>query len=81
MVVVCDGVRNFWLFLIAFVPISCFKLVFLRKAIMSCKQLDIYLKLLSMFNMCQCLFIIFFMFDSTELYLNENCIESFCLSL
>ena len=32
------GVRNFWLFLIVFVPISCFKLAFLRNAIMSCVE-------------------------------------------
>ena len=46
----CVGVRNFWLFLIVFVHISCFKLKFLRKAIMSCELLNISLKLLSMFN-------------------------------
>ena len=73
--------RNFWLFLIVFVPISCFKLVFLRKAIMSCKLLNISLKLLSMFNMCQCLFIISFMFGSTGLYVTENAIESLRLNL
>ena len=78
---VCVGVRNFWLFLIVFVPISCFKLAFLRKAIMSCKLLNISLKLLSMLNMCQCLFIISFIFDSIELYVNENSIESLRLSL
>ena len=38
------SVRNFWLFLIVFVPISCFKLVFLWKAIMGCKLLNISLK-------------------------------------
>ena len=63
------------------IPISCFKLVFLRKAIMSCELLNISLKLLSMFNMCQCLFIISFMFGSTELYVTENGIESLRLSL
>ena len=56
--------------------VSCFKLVFFRKAIMSCDLLNISLKLLSMFNMCQCLFIISFMFGSTELYFTENGIES-----
>ena len=35
--------EKFWLFLIVFVPISCFKLVFLRKAIMSCELLNIFL--------------------------------------
>ena len=67
-VAVCVGVRFFWLFLIVFVPVSCFKLVFLWKVIMSCELLNISLKLMSMFNMCQCLFIMSFMFGSTELY-------------
>ena len=48
---------------------------------MSCELLNISLKLLSMFNMCQCLFIISFMFGSTELYVTENGIESLRLSL
>ena len=76
MVVVSVGVRNFWFFLIVFVPISYFKLEFLRKAIIGCKLLNISLKLLSMLNMCQCLFIIFFIFGSTESYVNENDIVS-----
>ena len=80
MVVVCVGVRNFWLFLV-FVPISCFKLVFLQKAIISCGLLNISLKLLPRFNMCQCLFIIYFMFGSSELYVTENGIESLRLDL
>ena len=54
--------------------------LFLRKAIMSCKLLNISLKLLLMFIMCQCLFIISFMFGST-LYVTENGIESLCLGL
>ena len=33
--------RNFWLFFIVFVPISCFKVVFLRKAIIGCELLNI----------------------------------------
>ena len=73
--------RNFWLLLIAFVPISCFKLVLLWKAIMSCELLNISLKLLSVFNMCQCLFIISIMFGSTELYVTANVIESLRLGL
>ena len=63
------------------VPISCFKLVVLRKAIMSCELFNISLKLLSMFNMCQYLLIISFMFGSTELYVIENGIESLRLGL
>ena len=47
--------EKFWLFLIVFVPVSCFKLVFLRKVIMNCKLLNISSKLLLMFNTCQCL--------------------------
>ena len=58
-----------------FVPTSCFKFVFLRKNIMSCELLNISLKLLSMFNMCQGLLIISLMFGSTELYVTENGIE------
>ena len=80
-VVVCADVRNFWLVLIVFVLISCFKLEFLRKGIMSWKLLNISLKLLSIFNMCQCLFIIFFMSGSTELYVTKNGIESLRLGL
>ena len=81
MVVVCVGVRNFWLFLIVFVRISCFKLVFLRKAIMGCKLLNISLKPLSMLNMCLFLFIISFTFGSTGLYVNKNGIASLRLGL
>ena len=75
------SVRNFWLFLIVFVPISCFKLVFLWKAIMGCKLLNISLKVQSMLNMCQCLFIISFIFGSTGLDVNENGVVSLCLGL
>ena len=64
-----------------FVPLSCFKLVFLWKNIMGCKSLNISFKLLSMLNMCQCLFIIFFIFGSTGLYVNENGIVYLCLRL
>ena len=74
--VACVGVRNFWLFLVVFVPISCFKLVFLRKAIMSCELLNTSLKLLSRFNICLSLFIILIMFSSTELYVAKNGIET-----
>ena len=62
-----------------FVIIRCFKLVFLRKAIMGCMMLNISLKLLSVLNMCQCLFIISFMFGSTGFYVTENGTESLCL--
>ena len=65
MVFVCVGVINFLFFLIVFVPISFFTLVFLGKAIMGCKLLSIALKLLSMLNMRQCLFVISFIFGST----------------
>ena len=34
-----------------------------------------------MFDMCQCLFIISFIFGSTELYVTENGVESLCLDL
>ena len=37
---------------------------------------NIFLKLLSMLNMYQCLFVISFIFDSTGLYVNENDILS-----
>ena len=81
MVVVCVGVRKFWFVLIVFVPISCFKLVFLRKAIMSCILLNYFSKVVSMFNMCLCFFIVSFMFDSTELHVTKNGIESLRLGL
>ena len=64
-----------------FVPISFFTLVFLRKAIMGRKLLTISLKLLSMLNMRQCLFVISFIFGSTWLYVNENDIVSLLLGL
>ena len=70
--VACVGVRNFWLFLVVFVPISCFKLEFLGKAIMGCKLLNISLKLLTILSICQCFKIIYFIFGSTGLYVNEN---------
>ena len=69
--VVCVGVRNFCLFPIVFVPVSCFKLVFFRKAIMGCKLFNISLKLLSMLNKCQCLFIVSVIFGNTGLYVNK----------
>ena len=80
MVVVCVGVRIF---------VSCcvcsYKLfkacVFFRKAIIGCKWFNISLALLSMLNMCQCLFIISFIFGSTGLYVNENGIVSLRLGL
>ena len=55
--------------------------MFLGKLIKNCELLNISLKLLSMFNMCQCLFIISFMFRSNELYVTENRIESLRLGL
>ena len=61
--------------------VSCFKVVFLRKAIMGCKLLNISLKLLSMLNMYQCLFVISFIFGSTGLYVIENGTESLRLGL
>ena len=67
------------MFLIVFVPISCFKLVILRKAMMGCKLLNISLKLLSMLNMG--FLIISFIFGSTGLYVTENGIESLRLGL
>ena len=73
--------RNFWLFLIVFVLISCLNLVFLRKAIMVCELLNIYLKLLLMLSMCHCLIIISFMFCSTGLYVTGKVIESLRLGL
>ena len=81
MVVVCVGARNFSICLLLFVPLSCFKLVFLWKNIMGCKSLNISFKPLSMLNMCQCLFIIFFIFGSTGSYVNENGIVYLCLRL
>ena len=73
--------RHFWLFLIVFVPINCFKLVFLQKSIMGCKLVSISLKVLLMLNVCQCLFIISFIFGSTGLYVNRNGIVSLRLAL
>ena len=64
-----------------FVPVDSLKLVVLRKAIISSELLSLSLKLLSMFNICQCLFTISFMFGSTELYVTENGIESLRLGL
>ena len=81
MLVVCVGVINCWLFLVVLVPITLFKLVFLRKAIMGCILLNILLKQLLMLNMCRCLFIIFFIFGSTGLHVNENGIVSLRLGL
>ena len=81
MIIACVGVIHLWLFVIVFVAISCFKFVFLRKAIMGCKLLNISLKLPLMLNMCQCLFIISFIFGSTGLYVNENGIVSLRLGL
>ena len=59
MVVVCVGVRNFWLFFIVFVSISYFKLVILRRAAMGCILLNISLKLLLMLNIYVTVFFLF----------------------
>ena len=64
-----------------FVPKSCFKLVFLGKAIMGCELLNISLKLLSVFSTCQCLFNIFFTFGSTGLCVTKNGTEPLRLGL
>ena len=48
---------------------------------MGCKLLNISLKVLSMLNMCQCLFIISFIFGSAGLHVNENGIVSLRLGL
>ena len=68
--------RNFWLFFIVFVPISCFKLVILRKTVMIYILLNVSLKPMWMLNMCQCLFIISFIFGNAVLYVTESGIES-----
>ena len=81
MAVVCVGVRIFWLFFIMFVPVGCFKLVFLRKAIMNCTLLKVSLKLLLMLNMSYFLLIVSFIFGSTGLYVTVNGIESLSLGL
>ena len=47
----------------------------------SCFENLLAAKLLLMFNMCQCLFIIPFMFGSTELYVTGDGIESLRLGL
>ena len=70
-----------WLFLISFLPINCFKLAFLQKAIMGCKLLNIYLKMPLMFNIYQYLFIISFTFFCTGLHINNNSIVSLGLGL
>ena len=81
MVVFCVGVGNLWLLFIAVVAISCFKLVFLRKAIMGCIFLNAFRKLLFMLSVCHCMYIIFFIFGSAGLYVTENGIESLRLDL
>ena len=64
------GVKNPWLLFFFFFSTSCFKLVFLRKAIMGCILLNISLKLLLTLSMCWCLFLISFLFSSTRMYAN-----------
>ena len=56
MVVVCAGGENFCLFLIVFVPLSCFKLVSFRKAIMGCKLLKT-----SLISPCVCLLFLLYL--------------------
>ena len=80
MIVASVGERDLWLFRM-FIVISCFKLVFLQKAIIGCKLLNIFLKLLLMLNMYQLLFIISSIVGSSGLYVNENGIESSRLGL
>ena len=48
---------------------------------MGCKLFNISLKVMSMLKMCQCLFIVSFIFDRTGLYVNENGIVSLDLGL
>ena len=68
----CVYVKTFWLLFILFIPISCFKFTFSRKATMGCTLLYVSLKLLLMLSMFQCLFIISFIFGNTGLYVTKN---------
>ena len=68
----CVYVKTFWLLFILFIPISCFKFTFSRKATMGCTLLYVSLKLLLMLSIFQCLFIISFIFGNTGLYVTKN---------
>ena len=72
---------DFCFVLILLLLVSCFKLAFLRKTIIGRKLLNTSLKLLLMLNICQCLFIISFIFGSTGVYIARNGIESLSLGL
>ena len=65
MVVVFVGVRNVCFFLIKFISVRFFKLVFLRKAVIGCKLLNISLKLMSMLNKCQYMCLLFPLYLAT----------------
>ena len=69
------------MFLIVFVHISCFKLAFFTEVIMGYKSLNVSLKLLLILNMCQCLFIISFIFGSTGLFVKKNDIDPLSFGL
>ena len=72
---VCRGVGNFWLFLM-FLSISCFKLVFLKRARMGCILLNVFVDATVDAQYVAAFFIISFIFSRTWLHVTENRIES-----
>ena len=80
LVTYCLTLRSFWLWLIVIVPIICLSDVFLRKA-MTAVALNPFPNVLLIFNICQCLLIIFLWYLLKLDYVTENGITFFCTAL
>ena len=67
----CLTFRSFWLSLIVFVPMIYLNDVFLWKA-MTGGALNTFPNVLLIFNICQCILMIFLIFGKVALYVTEN---------
>ena len=79
MVVVFVSVRNVSFFLIKFISVRCFKLVFLRKAVIGCKLLNVSLKLMSMLNICQYMCLLFALYFAALGFMLTKMVLCLCI--
>ena len=80
LVIFCLTFKWFWLWLIVFVSMTCLNDLFLRKDMISV-ALNTFPNLLLLFNICQCLLIIYLIFIKVGLYVTENGIVFFHTAL
>ena len=80
LVTFCLTFRSFWLWVIVFVPMFCLNDLFLQKA-MNGVALNTFLNVLLIFNICQCLSIIYPIFGKVGRYITKNGITFFHTAL